>query len=203
LKVFRDDLLALGLRADHDQYETRGTFKSLAEDDGASPEKIRWVMWGRRGTVEDGYSKPAWAAFCQEVAKLNISILQGSVIQLQVANAKIGTMKGTNASYDGEIPMIPRAGGEVRTPDLLITKEFRRHNPAPPGSAKPAPHLGDPGLEVKGLDLGNGALVPLCQFGPATVTLALRDTLARWEASGDRVTLASDLRRLLEEVGHG
>lgn len=204
---FRDDLTALGLRADRQQYDTRRTYKSLSEDDGASPEKIRWVMWGRRGTVEDGYSSHAWAAFCTEVAKLRIDLLEGRIVQMTAFGGEKGTPKGTTEFKTGETSMISEAGTRIRTGDLLITNAYRGHNPTQRvtsirsvsgGMVSDSPRLATPHPTPP---------VPLCLSGrsprPDIIRLALQDALRNWEAGSDPQSLRRDLTAILGAIPEG
>lgn len=197
LEVFRADCAALGLRQDRDQYASRSTFKSLAEDDGASPEKIRWVMWGRRGTVEDGYSRHAWASFCEEVAKLRIQLLQGTVVQLKAAGAEIGTAKSTSDVGEEDSRVISVADTRTRTGDLLITKAFQEDNPAQSSPCKAAEPVGIRPTRHRSPDPTSAPLVPLCQLDRRRIAIALEAARIAWADGEPSTGLRARLLRLL------
>lgn len=137
LDWIREDLSTLGLRADRRQYDSRRTFLSLAQGDGASQELIRWVTHGARGTVVDDYTSIPWVPICNEVAKLRVELLAGRLVQMKAVGTEKETVTGTVFDSLEETPMIPLADGEARTPDLLITKATRLHHPLQSSQARP------------------------------------------------------------------
>jgi hypothetical protein len=65
------DTLEIRRRRIHD---FRRTFISLARDDGAQRDVLKWVTHPPDGDVVDTYTTPAWSLLCQEVGKLNIRL---------------------------------------------------------------------------------------------------------------------------------
>lgn len=68
----QEDLEMLGLRRRR-MHDLRRTFISLARDDGANKDLLRWVTHGPdKGDIMDVYTTPDWSALCAEVSKLRI-----------------------------------------------------------------------------------------------------------------------------------
>ncbi len=86
LRRFHEDLGRLGLRARR-QHDTRRTFISIARADGSRPDILRWVTHGPTGDITDLYTTLPWAALCEEVAKVRISVLEGRLIALPMPSA--------------------------------------------------------------------------------------------------------------------
>ncbi len=55
-------------------HDFRRTFISLARDDGAARDVIRWVTHPPDADILDAYTTPAWSLLCQEIAKLKIRV---------------------------------------------------------------------------------------------------------------------------------
>jgi len=86
LQQFHRDLEMLGLRKRR-QHDLRRTFISLALADGARKDILRWITHGPSGDIMDAYTTLPWEAYCAEVAKLRIELLEGRLIALpKVAN---------------------------------------------------------------------------------------------------------------------
>jgi integrase len=67
-------------------HDFRRTFVSLARDDGAARDVIRWVTHPPDGDILDAYTTPAWSLLCQEVAKLKIRVREAdNVVELRAA----------------------------------------------------------------------------------------------------------------------
>jgi len=91
---FRRDCEVLGLRQRR-QYDSRRTFVSLAQADGARKDILRWISHGPEGDIVSLYTTLPWQALCEEVAKLKIGLRSGRLIELpKVANAS-----GTDATF--------------------------------------------------------------------------------------------------------
>ena len=71
LKRFHEDLERVGLRARR-LHDARRTLISLARADGARGEVLEWCTHSPKGDIINLYTTLPWAAFCAEVAKLNI-----------------------------------------------------------------------------------------------------------------------------------
>jgi len=201
LDWFREDLAALELpRPNRRQYDLRRSFKSLAEGDGASPELLRWVMWGSKGDVADGYSSMPWAPVCNEVAKLSVELLEGQLVQLRAVSGEKGTMKGTISDFERKTSMITEANTGTRTPDLLITKAFDRHNPAQSnqGIAKSIKYLN--GSVGSGLEAHSGQPVPLSLFQIENIGLVLRGAAREWGEAQDVGCLRKSLTAILDAI---
>jgi integrase len=85
---FRLACKKLGLRDDRRQHDSRRTFVSLCQDNGATRERLRWVTHGRGSSVMDLYDEPAWRSLCEEVSKLQIEPRGANVVELPVAVAQ-------------------------------------------------------------------------------------------------------------------
>jgi len=70
----------LGTRRTHD---ARRTFVSLSLADGARRDILRWITHGPEGDVVSLYTTLPWKALCEEVAKLNIGLRVGQVLELR------------------------------------------------------------------------------------------------------------------------
>ncbi|MGC4120497.1 MAG: tyrosine-type recombinase/integrase [Myxococcales bacterium] len=72
LRRLREDLDRVGLR--HRRvHDTRRTFVSLTQADGARKDVLRWVTHGPTGDIMDLYTTLPWHAVCAEVAKLRLT----------------------------------------------------------------------------------------------------------------------------------
>jgi len=92
---FRRDCEVLGLRQRR-QYDSRRTFISLAQADGARKDILRWITHGPDGDIVSIYTTLPWNALCEEVAKLRITLRDGRLIQLpKAANARGGDQNFT------------------------------------------------------------------------------------------------------------
>lgn len=81
-KRFRDDLDRLGLRRRR-FHDLRRTFITLCLSDGARKDVLRWVSHGGSGDVMDLYTSLPWAALCEAVASLRLSV-RVSLVQRQL-----------------------------------------------------------------------------------------------------------------------
>lgn len=70
-RQFGRDLVRMGLR-DRRFHDTRKTFISLVQADGAVREIVRRATHARKKEVYDGYTEVDWAQLCGEVAKLKV-----------------------------------------------------------------------------------------------------------------------------------
>lgn len=71
LKRFHEDLERVGLRTRR-LHDARRTLISLARADGARGEVLEWCTHSPKGDIINLYTTLPWAAFCAEVAKLNV-----------------------------------------------------------------------------------------------------------------------------------
>jgi hypothetical protein len=81
LDHFHGDLDRLGLRRRR-QHDLRRTMISLARADGAAKDVLQTVTHGARGDIMDSYTTLPWANVCQEVAKLRVQLVEGTVIAM-------------------------------------------------------------------------------------------------------------------------
>jgi hypothetical protein len=75
---------------------------------------LEWVTHGPRGDIVDLYTTLPWEALCAEVAKLRISLREGTVIALpRAANAGAGASEGDGPYYDPYYspPKLASSGG--------------------------------------------------------------------------------------------
>jgi len=85
---FVEDLGKLQLRQKASTRNRRGhdlrrTLITLARSDGAIDSLLRYVTHGPRPSeILDVYSSPPWADLCREIAKLNVRLLEGKVVEL-------------------------------------------------------------------------------------------------------------------------
>jgi integrase len=77
---FRHDCEVLGLRRRR-QYDSRRTFISLAQADGARKDILRWITHGPEGDIVSLYTTLPWASLCGEVAKLRIELREGRLLE--------------------------------------------------------------------------------------------------------------------------
>jgi integrase len=81
---FHQDLQTLGFRARR-THDARRTFVSLSLADGARRDILRWITHGPEGDIVSLYTSLPWTALCEEVAKLNIALRAGQVLELRKA----------------------------------------------------------------------------------------------------------------------
>src|SRR5216684_1832273 len=77
---FRQDCELLGLRRRR-QYDSRRTFISLAQADGARKDILRWITHGPEGDIVSLYTTLPWDALCAEVAKLRVELREGRLLE--------------------------------------------------------------------------------------------------------------------------
>ena len=70
---WKHDLQMLGLRIRR-QYDTRRTFVTLAQADGAGMDILSWVSHGPKCDVMSMHTTLPWKTLCDEVAKLRIHL---------------------------------------------------------------------------------------------------------------------------------
>ena len=97
------DLLEVRRRRIHD---FRRTFISLARDDGAARDVIRWITHPPDADILDSYTTPAWSLLCQEVAKLKIQVREADNM---IALPHAATATGGGPTLDGERPELVTA----------------------------------------------------------------------------------------------
>jgi len=79
LKAFHLDLATLGLR-ERRHYDSRRTFISLGQADGARKEVLRWITHGAAGDIVDLYTTLPWATLCDAVACIRVGARDARVI---------------------------------------------------------------------------------------------------------------------------
>jgi len=79
IKQFHADLETLGLRLRRG-HDLRRTFVTLAQVDGARRDLLETISHGPRGDIVSIYTTFPWPALCAEVAKLNVRLLAGVVL---------------------------------------------------------------------------------------------------------------------------
>ncbi len=82
LPMFHQDCERVGLRLRR-QYDSRRTFISLAQADGARKDILRWVTHGATGDIVDLYTTLPWDSLCAEVEKLRIELRTGRVLEFR------------------------------------------------------------------------------------------------------------------------
>jgi integrase len=122
LKRFKEDLGRLGFRVRR-QHDTRRTLVSLARADGARADVLRFATHGPTGSVVDMYTTLPWAAVCDEVAKLRVSLLDGEVIELPTPVAAELPDAGSE-SPEGGVPSL--ASEAQRLVTSLVTAEAEK-----------------------------------------------------------------------------
>lgn len=197
LDWIREDLVTLGLRADRRQYDTRRTFNSLAQGDGASPDLIRWVLWGARGNVADDYTSIPWVPICNEVVKLRVELLEGRLVPLAKVSGEIETVKETVFGLESKSPMISRADIRTRTGDLLITKATRGRNPRQPLHVIGNHNQGMPRGGGGGSGPPSETTVSLSHPDPESVAADLEAAAWDWARNHDPAALRERLEALL------
>jgi len=117
LRRFHEDLERVGLRARR-QHDTRRTFISIARADGARPDILRWATHGPTGDIVDEYTTLPWATLCEEVAKVRIRVLEGTLIELPLAAAAGSVIELASAPVDRAkiAPVIPLVPSQHRGP---------------------------------------------------------------------------------------
>jgi integrase len=73
LARLHEDLERLGLRPRR-QHDARRTFITLARADGARGEVLEWCTHTPKGDIIDQYTSLPWGTFCEEVAKLRLTL---------------------------------------------------------------------------------------------------------------------------------
>jgi len=84
LTVFHEDLERLGMRR-RPHYDTRRTFISLAQADGARKDVLRWITHGPSGDIVDAYTSLPWSTLCDAVACLRVGVKEGKVLSIRTA----------------------------------------------------------------------------------------------------------------------
>ena len=91
LTVFHEDLKRLELRRRR-HYDTRRTFISLAQADGARKDVLRWVTHGPSGDIFDAYTTLPWSALCEAVGCLKVGVKEGKVVSIRAALEVLNTL---------------------------------------------------------------------------------------------------------------
>jgi integrase len=79
LKAFHFDLATLGLR-ERRHYDSRRTFISLGQADGARKEVLKWITHGAAGDIVDLYTTLPWATLCEAVVCIRVGTRDAQVI---------------------------------------------------------------------------------------------------------------------------
>jgi integrase len=111
------DLLGIRRRRIHD---FRRTFISLARDDGARKDIIRWMTHPPTGDVVDDYFTPAWSTLCEEISKLKIQLREpANVIALPAREAVGGNgQQPARDADEARAPGLAALGTVLGTVDL-------------------------------------------------------------------------------------
>lgn len=86
LKRFHVDCDEVGLRRRRN-HDARRTTNSLLIADGARDPVRGFIVWGPGKKVSDVYTTLPWETFCEEMAKLKISLREPQVLELRAVNA--------------------------------------------------------------------------------------------------------------------
>jgi len=130
---FRRDCEVLALRRRR-QYDSRRTFVSLAQADGARKDILRWTTHGPDGDIVSVYTTLPWSALCEEIAKLRITLRDGRLIQLpKTASARGGNQKfttpvTTDTARQSKTLSISRTSTSVQSVPDGIRTLFRQLN---------------------------------------------------------------------------
>lgn len=87
-RMLKRDCRVLGI-PEHFAYAARHSFISLAQDDGADGQVLRWVTHAPPRTSFDGYTKIAWTRLCEELVKLKIELREPSQVVVITAAAAV------------------------------------------------------------------------------------------------------------------
>jgi hypothetical protein len=114
LMDFLEDLDHLELRRRR-QYDARRTFMSLALDDGASKDVIRWITHPRPTDVFDMYITVSWKALCEAVNCIQVEVKTGEIVALHPAedprnSNRIATEAGSKQANE-KGPQLSRVTG--------------------------------------------------------------------------------------------
>jgi integrase len=87
-RYYKEDLRTLGLRVEAGKFRARGGhdlrawFITTAQEHGAHRDLLRVVTHTAKGDIVSGYTRATWPALCAEVAKLQVQILDGKLLEL-------------------------------------------------------------------------------------------------------------------------
>lgn len=196
--IVHRDLKRLGLRKRR-AYDARRTFISLCRGDLVPKDIVEMWTHGRKGEVIDLYTDIDWPAHCREMLKLKVSLKEGVLLQMYAANGgnwdnhrdSLGASKKKPSNFES-LPGQMVVGPSGFEPRRFVPQASTNAN-------KSAEPLVAVGVSHPAIEPGLNQVVPLSHPTPLTLTLtlALRDALATWEASPDRAALRRDLRSIL------
>ena len=114
LMDFLEDLDHLDLRRRR-QYDARRTFMSLALDDGASKDVVRWITHPRPADVFDLYVTASWKALCEAVSCIQVDVKTGEIVALRPAedprNSNRIATEAASAEANEKAPQLSRLRG--------------------------------------------------------------------------------------------
>jgi integrase len=164
------DLERVGLRPRR-QHDTRRTFITLAQADGARKDLLRLITHGPEGDVMDMYTSMPWAPLCEEVAKLKLS---------PPAPAPLSALPNTANSWQSGLPQGCHPGNPEQNEEVVMV--------TPPGieparSARKNEENGGHGRKAApGLGFDRDRSPPKPAEGPAARSMATVATLALRQA---------------------
>ena len=129
LRRLLEDLGRLGLRPRR-LHDLRRTFISLAQDDGASPEVLRWVTHTpAHADIVASYTTLRWPTLCEAVGKLQVELREGQVVPLRAAaSARATALLQPGAAAD-QGTRKPRKSRDLRGSRLVGETGFEPATP--------------------------------------------------------------------------
>ncbi len=131
LKKFHADCDKLGLRRRR-QHDLRRTFISLAIEDGARGDLLRWVTHGPPKAVVDLYTTLSWSAKCEEVNKLQIAMPPDALASCERAAESVGSLLQSYYSPHSSCLRTTKSPEVSWTSGLPDLRGGRDSNPRPP-----------------------------------------------------------------------
>lgn len=95
------DLERLGLRKRR-LYDTRRTFVTLAQVDGASKDVLRWISHGPDGDIISVYTTLPWATLCAAVSCLKVELRGGQILELPRAVTSSANLANSLGAGSGD-----------------------------------------------------------------------------------------------------
>jgi integrase len=143
-------------------HDTRRTFVSLATDDGATKDRLKWIKDGRErgGDSIEGYDEPSWQSLCDELGKLRITPRcneQDAIPLRRIANSTHSADRSLQLSQD--LPKnAARNGSDLPTLSMQLPdiagEEWRAQS--------------DSNRRPTGSKPGHGSTDPLLRQGPGS-----------------------------------
>ncbi len=144
LRRLLEDLERLKLRPRR-LHDLRRTFISLAQDDGASPEVLRWITHTPAGAdIVASYTTLRWPTLCEAVAKLKVELREGEVVPLRRAAAAaepasppVTVLPQSGSGGDPRAEKTPQVGGLAGHPSWSGRQDLNLRPPGPEPGALP------------------------------------------------------------------